>query len=105
MSIMLVKLQEQSLEKDNQLAAVRKQLAASQTDQQKLMKDFQDQVVALSSQNKELQTQIQKTSSDLKSRPSNASGFEDEVKRQLQVLVVKEAEVEALRKQVKKYKD
>lgn len=41
----------------------------------------------------------------MKSRPSNGSGFEDEVKRQLQVLVVKEAEVEALRKQVKKYKD
>ena len=34
-----------------------------------------------------------------------SSGLEEDIKRQVQLLIVKEAEIESLKKQVKKYKD
>lgn len=34
-----------------------------------------------------------------------AGGFEDELRKQIQLNIVKEVEIDSLRKQVKKYKD
>lgn len=80
------------------------QLFEAEQAYQQLQNQDKNQINELIEQNQDLIERLRSAKDNLRSRSAD-NGLEEDLKRQVQLLIVKEVEIDSLKKQVKKYKD